>query len=536
MTLEGGENMGTYVNPGNLAFRRIADSDYVDMTGLIRLMNDRVGGAQSLVCISRPRRFGKSYATKMLAAYYDCSCDSHELFDKRIISRTKAYEEHLNKYNVIWMDITGFLSLAKVFHRPLGDVPQMIIDDLREDLKREYPNLPARKTLNEELLCATEASDGKQFIFIIDEWDAMIREAKDDEAAQMAYLNLLRGWFKNDNFTPKVVAAAYMTGILPIKKDGSQSAISNFKEYSMLYPGEFARFVGFSETQVKRLCKKNKMEFEGVKAWYDGYELAGEHAVYNPYSVMNACMEKDCRSFWNTTSVSEAMTDYINMDFDGLQETVAQLIGGAEMEVNTSRFQNDFERFQAKDDVLTLLIHLGYLTYDAARKTVRIPNEEVREEFRNFLCNDQVGDNWRKLLKRSRKLMEDTVLSNGEAVAAALNEIRGENYAPQFYNNEQSLRAIIKYAYISAFGQYLQVEEIPSGKGIAYVAFIPTPLSRLPAMIVELKWNKTAGGAIVQIIEKKYTAKLKPFAGNILLVGINYDEKTGKHSCMIEKA
>lgn len=528
--------MGTYVNPGNQAFKRILDSNYVDMTGLISLMNDRVGGSESLICISRPRRFGKSYAAKMLMAYYDCSCDSHELFDKKIISRSKAYEEHLNKYNVICLDITSFLSEAKSFHRPLSEVPLMIVDALREDLTRVYPNLPERKTLNEELLSAVEESDGKPFIFIIDEWDAMIREAKDDESAQMAYLNLLRGWFKNTSFTPKVVAAAYITGILPIKKDGSQSAISDFQEYSMLYPGKFARFTGFSETQVKRLCKKNKINFESAKAWYDGYELAGEHAVYNPYSVISACREKTCRSFWNTTSAAEAMTDYINMDFDGLQETVAQLIGGEEIEVSTSQFQNDFERFQMKDDVLTLLVHLGYLTYDAAHKTVHVPNEEVRDEFRHFLCNDQVGAQWRRILGRSRKLMTDTIKGNGDAVAATLEEIRGEDYAPQFYNNEQSLRAVIKYAYISAFGQYVKVEEMLSGKGIADVVFIPTQLSKLPAMVVELKWNKTADGAISQIKDKKYTANLKPFEGNILLVGINYDEKTGKHTCVIEKA
>ena len=528
--------MGTYVNPGNQAFRRILDPNYVDMTGLIRLINDRVGGAQSLVCISRPRRFGKSYAAKMLAAYYDCSCDSHALFEKKMISRTKAYEEHLNRYNVICLDITGFLSEVKKRQGTFLEVPEMIEKALWNDLTEGGFRPKEGDTLNDFLLRCVETENGKPFIFIIDEWDAMIREAKKDPVAQEAYLNLLRGWFKNANFTPKVVAAAYMTGILPIRKDGSQSAISDFQEYSMLYPGKFARFTGFSEAQVKRLCKKNQLDFERVKAWYDGYELAGEHAVYNPYSVMCACREKACRSYWNTTSAAEAMTDYINMNFDGLQETVAQLIGGAKIEINTSRFQNDFERFQTKDDVLTLLVHLGYLTYDAEQKSVHIPNEEVRDEFRHFLCNDHVGEHWRKLLTRSRKLMTDTVEGNGEAVAKALEEIREENYAPQFYNNEQALRAVIKYAYISALGQYVDVEEMPSGKGIADVAFIPTPLSRLPAMVVELKWNRTAGGAISQIKEKKYTAKLKSFAGNILLVGINYDEKTGKHTCTIERA
>lgn len=527
--------MGRYVNPGNQSFERILDSNYVDMTGLIRLMNDRVGGSQSLVCISRPRRFGKSYAAKMLAAYYDCSCDSHALFDKKAISRMKAYEEHLNKYNVVYLDITGFISMAKREMKTLSEVPSRIVCNLKDEILMLDPDAPKEKSLEDCIIHCVNRPDGRPFIFIIDEWDAMIREAKDDRVVQEAYLNLLRGWFKNENFTPRAVAAAYMTGILPIKKDGAQSAISDFKEYSMLYPGKFAKFTGFSETQVRRLCKKNHIDFESAKAWYDGYELAGEHAIYNPYSVMNACQEGTCRSFWNTTSAAEAMTDYINMDFDGLQETVARLIGGEKIEVNVYRFQNDFERFRSKDDVLTLLVHLGYLTYDAAQKSVRIPNEEVREEFRQFLCNDQVGKSWGKLLHRSRKLMADTIRGNGEAVAAAMEEIRGENYAPQFYNNEQALRALIKYAYLSAIGQYVQLEEMPSGKGIADIAFIPTPLSGYPAMVVELKWNRTAGGAISQIKEKKYTAKLRPFAENILLVGINYNEKTEKHTCLIEK-
>ena len=277
------------------------------------------------------------------------------------------------------------------------------------------------------------------------------------------------------------------------------------------------------------------MNFDDIKAWYDGYELSGEHAVYNPYSVMNACREKNCRSFWGRTSASEALTDYIDMDFDGLQETVARLIGGDEIAVNTSQFQNDFERFRTKDDVLTLLIHLGYLTCDSTHGIARVPNEEVRDEFRNFLGNDHFSEHWLRLIGRSRKLLDDTIAGNGDAVAAALEEIRGEQYAPQYYNDEQALRAVIKYAYIAAFGQYVKAEEIPSGKGIADVVFIPAVLSGFPAMVIELKWNKTSGGVVTQIKNKKYDAVLHPFAGNILLVGINYDEKTGKHACTIEK-
>ena len=527
--------MGTYVNPGNQAFSRINGKNYVDKTKLIEAMNERVGGGESLVCVSRPRRFGKSYAVKMLTAYYDCSCDSHRLFDDKEIAKADSYEEHLNQYNVICLDVSSFVSEARATQRPLVEVPRMIMEALGEDLRHEYPQIPEDKTLNEGLLACVSLPEGRPFVFIIDEWDAMIREAKDEDKAQVAYLNLLRGWFKNINFTPKVVAAAYMTGILPIKKDGSQSAISEFDESSMLDTLEFAEFVGFTEDEVKKRCNGGKAQFEEIKAWYDGYDLPIAGSVYNPYSVMKALKSGKCQSYWRRTSAAESLKNYINMDFEGLQETVARLIAGDSILVNVDTFQNDFESFESADDVLTLLIHLGYLTYHETETTVQIPNEEVRIEFRQFLTQRGVNSGWIALIKRSQKLLEDTIAGRSDEVAAALDEIRAEQYAPQFYNNEQSLRAIIKYAYLVTAGQYIQIDEMPGGKGIADVAFIPALPSGNPPMVVELKWNRTAGGAISQIKEKKYTAKLKPYAGNILLVGVNYDEKTGKHTCLIEK-
>ena len=528
--------MGTYVNPGNQAFRRIADVNYVDKTELIGLMNDRVGGASSLVCVCRPRRFGKSYAAKMLAAYYDCSCDSHELFKDKKAAALDSYKEHLNKYNVVYLEITSFVSAARRQGISLQIVPNMIVDALFNELLDKNPDFPPGKSLTDLFIHCVEKPGGRQFVFIIDEWDAIIREAKDDPEAQKRYLDLLREWFKSGTFTPKAVAAAYMTGILPVKKDGSQSAISEFDEYTMLDPLEFAQFVGFTEEEVKERCKGRNVDFEEIKAWYDGYDFASAGPVYNPYSVMNALKTGKCRSYWRKTSAAESLTNYINMDFDGLQTIVARLIAGEKIAVRTDGFQNDFESFKSADDVLTLLVHLGYLTYHEWDQTVQIPNEEVRIEFRQFLLQKSVNTGWISLIRRSQKLLEDTFAGKNEDVAAALNEIRGEQYAPQFYNNEQSLRAIIKYAYIVAVGQYVKVEEMPSGKGLADVVFIPASFSRLPAMVIELKWNKTSGGAIEQIRLKKYTASLKPYEGNIILVGINYDESTGNHTCMIEKA
>ena len=528
--------MGIYVNPGNQAFSRIAGKNYVDKTNLIAVMNERVGGDESLVCISRPRRFGKSYAAKMLTAYYDCSCDSHRLFDNKKIAESESYERHLNQYNVICLDISGFISIAKREKIPFADIPSRMAFAIKEEVLSLDPDAPKDKGLEECLIHCVEQPNGKPFIFIIDEWDAIIREAGNDLDAQRTYLNLLRGWFKNTNFTPKVVAAAYMTGILPIKKDGSQSAISEFDESSMLDTLEFAEFIGFTEEEVKRLCQEKSACFEEIKAWYDGYSFPSIGSIYNPYSVMKALRSGKCQSYWRKTSAAESLKNYIDLDYEGLQETIARLIAGGRILVSVDSFQNDLESFESADDVLTLLIHLGYLTYHEADKTVQIPNEEIRIEFKQFLAQRKGNRAWMALFKRSQKLLEDTIAGREDEVAAALDEIRNEHYAPQFYNNEQSLRAVIKYAYLVAVGQYVEVEELPSGKGLADVVFIPAPFSRLPAMVVELKWNKTSDGAIAQIKEKNYTASLKPYAGNIILVGINYNEKTGKHTCRIEKA
>lgn len=373
--------MGYFINPGNEGFRRIRNSEYVDKTGLIELINDRIETHGNLVCVSRPRRFGKSYAAKMLTAFYDCSCDSHGLFDDRIIARSARYEKHLNRYNVIYLDITNFISVAQREGIPYCEVPGMIVKGVFDELIMLDPTLPAKTGFENCLIQYIEKQNDRKFIFILDEWDAMIREAKDDEIAQKRYLNLLRGWFKNSNFTPKAVAAAYMTGILPIKKDGSQSAISDFEEYSMIKPRNYAGYVGFTEAEVRHLCEEHGSDFETMKRWYDGYAFRNVGSVYNPNSVMKAIQNEDFDSYWTETSAAEGLLEYISQDYNGLTKTIAELIGGVDVKVNTTGFANDLTTFRGKDDVLTLMIHLGYLAYDSEKKTVRIPNEEIRREF-----------------------------------------------------------------------------------------------------------------------------------------------------------
>ena len=525
--------MGTYLNPGNSGFAEILDSGYIDKTGMIELINSRINTLNKLICISRPRRFGKSIAAKMLGAYYDHTCDSHSLFDDKEISKSEHYKDYRNKYNVIYLDIAGFVSDVRRRDGSIKSVVNEIVESIRTELIEDYPQLKEIKKLTKCLTAYVQKTKMK-FIFIIDEWDAIIREAKNDTETQKAYLDLLREWFKNGNFTSEAVAAAYMTGILPIKKDGSESAISDFREFTILQPGPFVKYTGFTESEVKKLCEQYDMDFSGAKKWYDGYDFKKSEPIYNPYSVMMAMQMGEFKSYWRKTSAAESLKTYVGMNIDGLQDKILRLIAGEPVEVYTDDFENDFETFNSSDDVLTLMIHLGYLVYRDETSRVRIPNEELRIEFNRLLkkpANKQLSE----LVRDSERLLQDTLNGNEAEVVNAIVRVRDTNYAPMFYNNEQALRYVIKFAYIICIDYYLKVEELPTGHGIADVVFLPKRDTSLPAMIVELKWNQTAEGAIKQIKEKDYPSLISEYTGDMMLVGINYNESTKEYSCKIEK-
>lgn len=521
--------MGVYLNPGNSGFSGIRNDVYVDKSGLIELINQSINTPRRLTCVSRPRRFGKSFAAKMLCAYYDKTCDSAPLFHDLRIAQAPSYPVHRNKYDVIYLDIAGIIGETS-----MTDIVPFIKRNLTRELATAYPDLEITESFLSTLLRTVELT-GNKFIMIIDEWDALFREAKNQFPIQQGYLEFLRSLFKNSGTTDALFAAVYMTGILPIRKNGSQSAISDFREFSVLNPGSFAAYTGFSEEEVRSLCHIWHMNFDKVKSWYDGYSFDRIHSVYNPYSVMTAMQNGKFASYWKKTSAAEALLSYIDMNEEGLQEDITRLISGEEIEVDTEEFENDFETFKDKNDVLTLLIHLGYLTYredDQGTGTARIPNEEIRMEFHKILRKGS-HSHLIRLIRASDQLLSDTLQQNEAAVADAIALIHDSNYAPQFYNNEQALRAVIRYAYLSCVDQYLKIEELPSGHGCADVVYLPKRRSPLPALVVELKWNHTAEAAISQIYNRNYPAVLKDYGQKLLLIGINYDAKSKAHTCRI---
>lgn len=460
---KGGLFMGKYLNPGNDGFRSIRKGEYIDKTGLIDYINHTLGTKQKLTCVNRPRRFGKSFAAQMLCAYYDKSCDSKELFYNMKIAGESSYLVHLNQYNVLYLDITWFISTAGNMKDTVKNLQKAVIKELREI----YPNRVeiSEHSLPVALSDITAGSDSK-FIVIIDEWDALFREAKEDKSLQEEYVQLLRGLFRS-SLTDKMIEAAYMTGILPIKKYGNQSALSDFYEFTMVDSSPLEEYVGFTEDEVRKLCEESSLDFHEMQHWYDGYILGDHLHIYNPKSVLDAINRKRFGSYWAQTETYESLRTYITMNFDGLKDMILSMLGGMKCKIDTNTFQNDMTTFRSRDDVLTLLVHLGYLAYDVSAESVFIPNQEVTEEFLRAIKNAADSPKLIQVIRQSEQLLDATLHMDEETVARLLDKIHTEYTSPLFYNNEQSLRAVIQLAYISRVKDYLEFQELPSGQGYA---------------------------------------------------------------------
>lgn len=524
--------MGNFVNPDNGAFQVALNSEvYIDKTGLISYTNKVMDTNNALICNSRPRRFGKSITADMLVAYYSKGCESSGMFDDRKISTDETYHKHLNQYDVIHIDVQWCRTSAKSAEATVPYIERSVIKELKEyypnELRHEVISLP-------EALAALHKATDKKFVIIIDEWDALIRDETENTRVQEEYINLLRGVFKGTQPT-KFLHLAYLTGILPIKKIKTQSALNNFDEFTMLDAKILAPYVGFTENEVKGLCEQYGRDFEEVKYWYDGYLLAKEH-VYNPKAVVSLMMWGEFQSYWSMTGTYEAILPLINMDFDGLRSAIIKMLSGEAVEIEASSYQNDMVTFENMDDVLTLLIHLGYLAYDKANKTTFIPNEEIRSEFLMAMKRGK----WNELVElqmQSENLLEATLDMECETVADIIEEIH-MGYASNIeYNDENSLSSVLSIAYLGAMKYYFKpIRELPTGRGFADLVFLPRKeYPEMPALLIELKWNQTANAAINQIKDRKYTRALENYAGDIYLVGINYSKKEKKHQCLIEK-
>ena len=544
--------MGTYINIGNAGFQRARNSEYVDKSMLISVVNKTLFTERCFSCVSRCRRFGKSMAAKMLYAYYDHSCDSRSLFADLAIASDPTFEQHLNKYPAIYLDLTSFVTRFHDEH-----IVDHIDSELKQDILEAYPDVKVDESndLMNTLIRILEQT-GKPFIFIIDEWDAICREFKPGTKAMDAYVGWLRRMFKSQEGM-RAFAGVYMTGILPVKKYKTESALNNFLEYSMVKAGPLSQYYGFTKDEVRALAEKYGMDFDELEKWYDGYQIGRQPSMFNPNSVMQALYNESCESYWASTGAYDAVANYIQMNYEGLKDDIISMLAGGRCKVNPTKFQNDMSIVRSKDDVLTVLIHLGYLSYDWEKTECYIPNREVAGE----MVNAVEDNNWASVvtaLQASEQLLQDTLDGDEEAVARAIDAAHDENTSILSYNNENSLACVLSIAYYYARNDYVMHRELASGKGFADIVLIPRKNGRSseshpslledgrvatdvdkvnvesPAIVVELKFRQDADAAIDQIKRRQYPAKVAQYTKDLLLVGINYDRDTKQHTCHIE--
>lgn len=525
--------MGRFVNPGNSAFIVALNSEiYVDKTGLLEYTNKVMNTNAKFICNSRPRRFGKSITTEMLAAYYGKNCDSKDMFSRLTIGKSETFKKYLNQYDVILFDVQWCMMDAGSPEETVAYINEHLV----QELKNVYQDVELE---NVKTACgamsAINAEKGVRFVVIIDEWDVLIRDESAKEDVQKEYIDFLRGMFKGTEPT-KYIRLAYLTGILPIKREKTQSALNNFDEFTMLSASNLAPYIGFTEEEVRTLALQYNCDFEEVKRWYDGYILSGLQ-IYNPRAVVGVMRKGEFKSYWSETASYEAIVPLINRNYDGLKNAIIEMLSGAAVKVNTATFKNDMLAIKNRDDVLTYMIHLGYLGYDQTKKMAFIPNEEIRQEL-TVAVESQRWDELLMFQQESEQLLTATLNMDGEAVASQIEKIHNDYVSVIQYNNENSLSSVLAIAYLCAMQYYFKpIRELPTGRGFADFVFIPKPeyQNEYPALIVELKWNRNAQTAMQQIKDRNYPASILSYTGDILLVAINYDKSSKEHQCQIEQ-
>ncbi len=435
--------MGIYLNPGYENFRRTLAADiYVDKTMMIAETNRFIDKGNNYVCLSRPRRFGKTIASNMLCSYYSKGCDAKELFAPYKIAKDPSFKSKLNQYNVIKIDWNSEYQNVE----DTANLFKIVTEDIKAEMRKEFPDIPLapEDSLGKSIL-KIYSETGETFVILMDEYDVFIRENVSQELFAK-YLKLLNALFKSDTLRP-AISLAYLTGILPIVRDRIQSKLNNFREYTILDALELSEYVGFTAEEVEVLCKEYHMDFDECRQWYDGYSQNG-YEIYNPESVVMSMTSGRFGTWWNRTSTYMAIAERIRADFRGTREAVLQMLSGESVDVNVTRFMNTMDSFHTRNDVFTYLIHLGYLAYDREERTCRIPNKEVRQEWVNAIEDDPDYDRTNQIIESSKQLLKDTIEGNDEAIAESLSNSHIHVTSNRSYNNEDALGSAIYLSYL----------------------------------------------------------------------------------------
>ena len=499
----------------------LSDEIYVDKTLMIAVLTKYINVEKRFFCVTKPGRFGKSINANMLAAFYSKGVDSHDLFSDKKVAVQKDCMMHLNKHNVIYISLNEMPRHCDSYRSYIDAIEDCLINDLLE----AYPKLASKRYPSlSKMLAATD----DRFIFIFDEWDSIFYKSFMTADDKESYLRFLEGLLKGQPY----VELAYMTGVLPIAKYSSGSALNMFDEYSFLADDLFDRYFGFTQTEVLELCQRyNQPSFEEIKYWYDGYFTTDGEALFNPRSVNSAFTRKKCRNYWTETGPMKEIEDCIKNNVEAVREDIVRLVSGDFIEIKLDGYSACDQRLETRNEILSAMVVYGFLSYHD--QMLRIPNHELMEKFERALSIKGMGK-VKEIVDRSEEMLAATLACDCEKVAVILEYIHDSEIPFINYNDENSLSCVITLAYLAARDYYTVIREEKSGKGYCDYLFIPNRKSRA-AIILELKYEKSAEEALKQIKNKNYVQRVEDYP-EILLVGINYSKTGDKHhTCVIEK-
>ncbi|KAK8834001.1 hypothetical protein M9Y10_037223 [Tritrichomonas musculus] len=508
----------------NNSFTEVANYKYfVDKSEFIEKVNGNIKTPNKYICITRPRRFGKTINAMMLACYYSKNADFKKLFDKLVINKSDSYLDHLNKHNVIYITFNSNASDSTTY----SDYIEFYKTRLIRDIIEAYPNVNTDDTISEMLKQASDET-GRGFIFIIDEWDYIFNNNLFSEDDRKNFLTFIEDLLKDKPY----VELAYMTGILPIAKYFSGSTANMFDEYTFINDDTYDKYFGFTSSEVEKLCaNQSKVSMNELKEWYNGYKTLGEYEVYNPRSVVYALKRGRCQSYWTNTGPMDEILYYINSDVDDIKNDVVQMVSGVPLEINLKGYSAEQKELNTRNQILSAMTIYGFLSYHD--ETLTIPNKELRIKFDEALEDKSMGA-VSEIVMKSNQMLKATLKKDTETMEKLIQEAHDINIPIIKYNDENSLACIITLVYLSARSKYKIVREMPAGIGFADFIFYPNDKSK-PAFIIELKKDSTPDEALKQIKEKRYPLALKDYTGQKLAVGITYDSKQKQHHVKIEE-
>ena len=536
--------MGFYLNSRaaySLYKNEVEQPYFVDKSAMLKELFPFVQTGNKHICVTRPRRFGKTIMANMIASFFSKACDVRDIFDRLAIAEDEEYEIYRNKYHVIQISFNDVPRNCSSYNQYIDRIEKRLL----KDLQMEYPEVEfdSEDAVWDSFMMLYMVHPEIQFVFVMDEWDFIFHQDFVSESDKKAYLIFLRCLLKDRPY----VRLAYMTGILPISKYSSGSELNMFAEYTMVNSRMFSEYFGFTDEEVDllygRYCKVQEKPFfvdrEELRRWYDGYATPSGVRLYNPRSVVLALSNNNLDNYWTSSGPYDEIFYYIRNNVDSVKDDLALMVSGMSVPAKIQVYAATARNLRTKDEIFSAMVVYGFLCYENGM--VSIPNKELMNHFEDMLKRENSLGYVHQLVIESERMLRATLSQDTKSMEQILELAHDTEMPILSYNHETELCAVINLVYLSARDYYRIEREEKAGKGYVDFIFYPeTPLAT-DGIILELKVDHSPEEAIAQIKEKNYTSrftgKTVKYAGNpkrVLLVGIGYDKKNKKHKCKVE--